>query len=156
MSNANTKRKTVDNGTKRQKLTPVEGEFQLLSLLKINLQGKEVGAIILKKGEANYTIQFAFTTKGVHTTLRQEAIDPIFDAIEAGLKDLPDGESLTIQLGSFTDDSSRQHDLDQLISKVNSSELKFLLMGEKARIQELTRTGVRKPKRLLLWCNLYR
>ncbi|MEQ8469125.1 hypothetical protein [Coleofasciculus sp. E1-EBD-02] len=152
MSNANTKRKTVNNGVKKQKLTPVEGEFQLLSLLKINLQGKEVGACILKKGEANYTIQFAFTTKGIHTTLRQEAIDPIFDAIEAGLKDLPDGESLTIQLGSFTDDSSRQRDLDQLISKVNSSELKFLLMGEKARIQELTRTGIRKPKRLLLFC----
>lgn len=152
MSNANTKRKTVNNGVKKQKLTPVESEFQLLSLLKINLQGKEVGAVILKKGEANYTIQFAFTTKGIHTTLRQEAIDPIFDAIEAGLKDLPDGESLTIQLGSFTDDSSRQRDLDQLISKVNSSELKFLLMGEKARIQELTRAGIRKPKRLLLFC----
>ncbi len=146
------KRKTVDNGVKKQRLTPVEGEFQLVSLLRFNLQGKEVGGCFLKKGEANYQVQFAFTTKGIHTTLRPGEVDPVFDAVESGLKDLPDGESLTIQLGSFTDDSSRQLELDELISRTPSSELKFLLMGEKARTQELTRSGLRKPKQLVLFC----
>ncbi|MBE9128023.1 MULTISPECIES: hypothetical protein [unclassified Coleofasciculus] len=145
-------RKTIDNGTQKVRCTPVESEFQLLSLLKINLQGKDVGGCILKKGEANYTIQFAFDCRGIHTTLREEAIDPVFEAIEAGFKDLPDGESLTIQLSSFTNDSDRQHSLDKLIAQTDLPELKFLLMGEKARIQEITRAGIRKPKRLILWC----
>ena len=149
--NQQTRRKTIDNGTGKLKVTPVESEFQLLSLLKINLQGKEVGGCILKKGEANYTIEFAFECRGIHTTLRNDAVEPVFDAIEAGLKDLPDGESLTLHLSSFTNDTSRQLALDQLIAQTDLPELKFLLMGEKARIQEITRAGIRKPKQLLLW-----
>ncbi len=59
-------------------------------------------------------IHFGFECKGIHATLRTEEIDPVFDAIESGLKDLPEGERLTIHLGSFTSDEKRQQELRNL------------------------------------------
>ncbi|MGD2184384.1 hypothetical protein [Lusitaniella coriacea] len=84
--------------------------------------------------------------------MREEEIEPTFDAIEAGLKDLPPGERLTIHLGSFADDCQRQQQLDGWIDRAEGSELRYLLMGERARSRDLTREGQRKPKFLHLYC----
>jgi hypothetical protein len=43
---------------------------------------------LLRKGVDNFLIQFGFECGGIHSTLRNEQIDPVFDAIESGLKDL--------------------------------------------------------------------
>lgn len=142
----------VDNGESKVRLTPVEDVFALTSMLQINLHGRSVGAYILRKGTENFLIQFGFECAGIHSTLRTEQIDPIFDAIESGLKDLPEGERLTIHLGSFTDDSSRQQHLKQLTSSAPNKELQYLLMGERCRTQQLTKLGIRKPKTLRLYC----
>ncbi len=146
------RREVVDNGEKKVKCTPLEGEFQFIGILKIDLQGKQVGGCILKKSEASYMICFGFECKGIHSTLRSDEIEPIFDFLEAGLKDLPENETLTIQLSSFTNDSHAQENLDRLIHQTNSPELQYLLMGEKARIREVTKQGIRKPKSLRLYC----
>ncbi len=70
---------------------------------------------------------------------------------ESALKELPTGERLTLHLSSFTSDSDRQTELNQLIAKAASPELRLLLMSEKARAQALKDSGTRKPKQLLLY-----
>ena len=100
-------------------------------MLQINLQGRSVGAYLLRKGIDNYIIQFGFECTGIHSTLRTEQIDPVFNAIESGLKDLPPGERLTIRLSSFSDDTTRQQQLKNLSDTAPNKELQFLLMGER-------------------------
>jgi hypothetical protein len=145
-------KKVVDNGEQRVRLTPLEDSFALVTMLQINLQGRSVGAYLLRKGIDNYLIQFGFECTGVHSTIRTEQIDPVFNAIESGLKDLPPGERLTIRLSSFTDDTNRQQQLENLSKTSPNKELQFLLMGERCRTQQLTSKGVRKPKKLRLYC----
>ncbi|MBV6627376.1 MAG: hypothetical protein KI793_31290 [Rivularia sp. (in: Bacteria)] len=145
-------KRIVDNGEQRVRLTPLEDSFALVTMLQINLQGKSVGAYVLRKGIDNYLIQFGFECTGVHSTLRTEQINPVFNAIESGLKDLPPGERLTIRLSSFTDDTTRQQQLKDLSETAPNKELQFLLMGERCRTQQLTSKGVRKPKKLRLYC----
>ncbi|NER27602.1 MAG: hypothetical protein F6J89_08195 [Symploca sp. SIO1C4] len=145
-------KKRVDNGEKFVTCTPLEDAFQLSSFLRVDLYGKRLGGCILRKGDSSYMVQFGFECQGIHSTLRLEQIDPVFDALEAGLKDLPEKESLTIHLGSFTNDSQRQEELSQLLQDSPSNEVRYLLMGEKVRIKELTKQGIRKPKFLRLYC----
>ncbi|MGB3651946.1 MAG: hypothetical protein WBA41_12150 [Rivularia sp. (in: cyanobacteria)] len=64
----------------------------------------------------------------------------------------PNPVPLTIRLSSFTDDTSRQQQLQNLSSTAPNKELQFLLMGERCRTQQLTEKGVRKPKKLRLYC----
>ncbi|BDA73805.1 hypothetical protein CAL7716_079710 [Calothrix sp. PCC 7716] len=145
-------KRIVDNGESKVSLTPVEDTLALVTMLQINLQGRSIGAYVLRKGTDNFLIHFGFECMGVHSTLRTEQIDPVFDAIESGLKDLPQGERLTIHLGSFTDDTVRQQQLKELTQTAPNKELQYLLMGERRRIQQLTQLGVRKPKMLRLYC----
>ncbi|PAX45837.1 hypothetical protein CK510_29580, partial [Brunnivagina elsteri CCALA 953] len=133
-------------------LTPLEDAFAPFTMLQINLQGRSIGAYLLRKGVDNFLIQFGFECAGIHSTLRSEQIDPVFDAIESGLKDLPDGERLTIHLSSFTNDNLRQQQLKDLSDIAPNKELQYLLMGERCRTQQLTIQGVRKPKILRLYC----
>jgi hypothetical protein len=65
---------------------------------------------------------------------------------------LPDGERLSIHLSSFTDDTVRQQQLQDLSDIAPNKELQYLLMGERCRTQQLTYQGVRKPKTLRLYC----
>ncbi|EDX74189.1 hypothetical protein MC7420_4174 [Coleofasciculus chthonoplastes PCC 7420] len=142
----------IHDGSTRRKGTPIEDAFSLVTMLRIELDGRKVGAYVLRKGENNFTIQFGFECKGIHPTLRADEIEPVFDALSAGLKDFPPSEHLTIHLSSFTTDVSRQEQLKQLIAVAPTVELKFLTLSERARVQELTRLGLRKPKTLRLYC----
>ncbi|MGD1871566.1 MAG: hypothetical protein ACFB02_00785 [Mastigocoleus sp.] len=146
------KSRVVKNGEKKVKLTPLEDGLALATMLQINLQGRRVGAYVLRKGGDKFLIRFGFECKGIHSIIRKEQIDAIFDSIESGLKDLPDGERLTIHLSSFTDDKARQEELKNLSLKAPNKELQYLLMGERRRTQELTQSGIRKPKKLHLYC----
>ncbi|HEY9610241.1 MAG TPA: hypothetical protein V6C93_12825, partial [Allocoleopsis sp.] len=144
-------KRTVDNGEQKIRYSPIENTFHLASMLQIGLSGRNIGAYVLQKGLNSFMVQFGFECKGIHSTLRSDEIDPVFDALEAGLKDLPDNERLTIHLGSFTDDTQRQEALSKLAEEAPSDELRYLLWGERARVRELTRKGVRKPKFLHLY-----
>jgi hypothetical protein len=130
------------------RLTPFEDALHLATMLRVCLNGRDVGGYILTKGiqKDRYCFVFGFECEGIHTTLRSEQIDTICNSIEAGLKDIPDGERITFHLGSFSDEKERQQELSELIKNTTSTDIKYLLMAERARIQELTRTGIRKPK----------
>ena len=140
-----------DDGMTRRKGTPLEDFFNLSTMLRIELDSRRIGGYVLRKGENNFKIQFGFECRGIHSALRTDQIDPIFDALESGLKDFPEGEQLTIHMGSFTSDVERQQQLSDLIKAAPSQELKFLVMGDRARVHELTNQGIRKPKTLLLY-----
>lgn len=144
-------KRQVDNGSETIRYTPLEDWFQFASMLSIRLGGRRIGAYIQRKGLNSFKIRFGWDCRGIHSTLRSEEIDPIFDALEAGLKDLPYNEELTINLGSFTSDIERQTELENLFQIAPNKELRYLLMGERARVRELTRKGIRKPKFLRLY-----
>ncbi len=146
-------KRVVENGERKVRLSPLEDGFSLVSMLQLNLQERSVGAYVLRKGMNNYLINFGFECKGIHNSLRSEQISPVFDAIDAGLKDLPQGERLTIHLSSFTDNRERQQQLKSLIKQAPNEELQYLLMGSRSRLSQLTQQGIRKPKQLRLYCS---
>ena len=145
--------KRFDDGMQERKGTPVEDFFALTTMLRLELDSRCIGGYVLRKGENNFKIQFGFECRGIHSALRDDQVDPIFDALESGLKDFPMGEHLTIHMESFTSDAERQHQLSELIKIAPSKELQFLLMGERVRVKELTDVGIRKPKTLRLYAS---
>jgi hypothetical protein len=133
-------------------LTPFEDITHLAGIASISLAGrKDIGALILKKGE-NIQIRFCFDIRGIHPSLPEEQIAPIFENIEGGLKELPERESLTIHIGSFTDDTVRQQELREIEKKCNLEQLNLLIRSERLRARSLTQAGTRKNKFLRFWC----
>ena len=120
----------------------------LAGFAQIDLKGRSVGAALLQKSKHRFCFVFGFKTTGIHDTLRPDQIPPTLRSFESALKELPSGERLTVHLSSFTEDSDRQSELDRLMEKASSAELRLLLMSEKARAQELKASGTRKPKSL--------
>ena len=147
-------KRSVGTATESQtRLTPFEDALHLASMLRVSLGGRDVGAYILTKGtqKDRFCFVFGFDCLGVHTTLSAEQINTIVTNIENGLKDIPFGEEITFHLSSFSSDSQRQQELVSLIEKAPSRDLKFLLMAERARVQELTLAGIRKAKVLRIY-----
>ena len=130
------------------RLTPFEDALHLATMLQISLNSRDIGAYLLSKGtqKDRFCFVFGFDCQGIHTTLTFEQIEKIFDNLEAGLKDIPLGEKMTLHLGSFRSDKSRQKQLSSLIKQASSQEVQYLLMAERARAKELTKAGIRKPK----------
>lgn len=135
------------------RLTPFEDALHLATMLRISLDGRDVGGYILNKANKkdSFCFVFGFDCRGIHTTLRPEQIDTICNNIEAGLKDIPGGEKLTFHLGSFTSETRRQQELASLVKQAASPNIKYLLMAERARVKELTQSGIRKPKFLKIY-----
>ncbi len=135
------------------RLTPFEDALHLATMLKVSLDGRDVGGYILNKANKkdSFCFVFGFDCRGIHTTLRPEQIDTICNNIEAGLKDIPGGEKLTFHLGSFTSETKRQEELASLVKQAASPNIKYLLMAERARVKELTQSGIRKPKFLRIY-----
>lgn len=135
------------------RFNPIEDALHLSTMLRIAIHGLNVGSCILIKGDKpdRLCFVFGFDCAGIHSTLRLEQSNTIFNNLEAGLKDLIQNEEITFHLSSFADDESRQKELKAAIATAPSIDFKYLLMAEQARIQELTRKGVRKPKSLRIY-----
>ncbi|YAF99383.1 MAG: hypothetical protein AB3A66_30010 (plasmid) [Nodularia sp. CChRGM 3473] len=144
--------KTEKLGKTTLTLTPFEDVVHLAGICEIELAGRQgVGALILKKKET-IQIKFAFDCNGIHPSLATEQVLPIFEGIEAGLKEIPEREFLTIHFGSFTNDYQRQKELNQIENECKIEQMKLLLRSERLRVRSLTNLGVRKNKFLRLWC----
>ncbi|WP_218082500.1 hypothetical protein [Anthocerotibacter panamensis] len=144
-------KQSISSGSRKVSFTPIEDMLNLATMVHINLRGRKLGAYLLMKGKNSFSFVFGFDCQGIHSTLRQDQVEALFDQVESGLKDLPPGESITFHLASFSSDEVRQQQLAELVERSGSEDLQFLLMGERARVQELTRNGIRKPKRLRLY-----
>ncbi|MBW4626848.1 MAG: hypothetical protein KME49_15435 [Brasilonema octagenarum HA4186-MV1] len=146
-------KQSVGIAGQENRLTPFEDALNLATMLRIAVDGRDVGAYILTKGSQRdrFCFVFGFECRGIHTTLRTEQIDTICNNIEAGLKDLPPEERVTFHLGSFSTDKKRQQELASLVQKTQSPSIQYLLTSERARTQQLTRAGIRKPKFLRVY-----
>lgn len=140
---------------KKQTYNPFEDEFCLSGFLRVESESKSVGAAILRKHQSDdFKIVYAFECRAIQPLLKLEQIDSTFDALEQGLKDFPEQETLTVHLGSFTDDLLRQRQLDQLVQQnQNCLELQLFVKEEKKRVSSLTEKGIRKTKFLNLYCS---
>ena len=140
-------------GDNQSRLTPFEDALHLATMLRVSLNGRDLGAYMLTKGNSKdkFSFVFGFDCLGIHTTLSPEQINTTITNIESGLKDIPFGEKVTFHLSSFSSDRKRQKELTSLIEKAPSRDIKFLLMAERARVQELTLSGIRKPKVLRIY-----
>ena len=58
---------------------------------------------------------------------------------------------MTLHIGSFSSDKQRQQELADLVKRTPSRDIKYLLTAERARIQELSNSGIRKPKFLRIY-----
>ncbi|MBW4642681.1 MAG: hypothetical protein KME23_06700 [Goleter apudmare HA4340-LM2] len=135
-----------------KRLTPFEDLIHIAAIASISIGGrKDIGAIILKKNDG-LQIKFCFECQGIHPSLPEEQIVPIFEGIEAGLKEIPYGETLTLHLGSFTEDFDRQQELKAIENGCCREELMLLMRSERLRIRELTKNGTRKNKFLRIYC----
>ena len=146
-------KQTVGGSGSETRFTPFEDALHLSTMLSFSLNGRDIGAYILTKSNQknNFCFVFGFDCRGIHTTLRTEQINTICNNIESGLKDIPEGERITFHLGSFSSEEKRQRELTSLIKRVKSPDIKYLLMSERARVKELTRSGIRKPKFLRVY-----
>ncbi|WP_339459298.1 hypothetical protein [Nodularia spumigena] len=146
-------KQTLSIAGKESRLTPFEDALHLATMLRIALDGRDIGAYILNKEtqKDRFCFVFGFECRGIHTTLRSEQIETIFNNIESGLKDIPEGEKMTLHMGSFSSDKKRQAELADLVKRTPSRDIKYLLTAERARIQELTNSGIRKPKFLRIY-----
>ncbi|MBW4615259.1 MAG: hypothetical protein KME21_18680 [Desmonostoc vinosum HA7617-LM4] len=146
-------KQSVNVAGNETRLTPFEDALHLATMLRVCLNGRDIGAYLLTKGtqKDRFCFVFGFECKGIHTTLRPEQIDTIFNNLEAGLKDIPSGERMTLHLGSFSSDRHRQQELTSLLKKTPSRDIKYLLMAERARVKEMTASGIRKPKFLRIY-----
>jgi hypothetical protein len=108
-------------------LTPFEDITHIAGIASISLGGrKNIGALILKKKE-DIQIRFCFDIQGIHPSLSEEQILPIFENIEGGLKELPERETLTIHIGSFTSDTFRQQELKKIEKECDLEQLTLLM-----------------------------
>ncbi|WP_199192293.1 hypothetical protein [Chlorogloea sp. CCALA 695] len=133
-------------------LTPFEDITHVAGIASISLGNRtDIGAVILQKNQ-DIQVKFCFDAQGLHPSLPEEQIFPILENIESGLKELPEGELLTIHLGSFTDDFVRQRELKEIEDQCKLPQLSLLIRSERLRIRNLTKAGLRKNKFLRLWC----
>ena len=148
----------------RKKVKVIQGEQQktvfqsafedfthLAGFAHIELKSRSVGAAVIQRSKNRFCFVFGFSSYGIHDTLRPEQIPPVINNFESALKELLPGERMTVHLSSFAADADRQNELDALMEKAPSAELRLLLMSEKARTQELKRSGTRKPKQLHIY-----
>ncbi len=121
-------------------------------MVSIRLRNRHLGAYLLKKNQSSpWQLVFGFACEGIHSFLSSEEIDGVFDQVEAGLKDFLPSESVTFHLGAFKTDRDRQSSLASLIKRSPIDEVKFLLLGERQRVQELALSGLREPKLLKVY-----
>ena len=143
-------KKVVGTGKNKRALSPIEDEFHLVCLTRIQLKGQSVGAYLLQKG-TQFRLVWAFDCLGISSTLSSEEVDEIVERLRSGFKGLPAREQLTIHMGTFASDADRQAQLKHLTGIAPIDELKFLLKALRARIQKLTRRGSHNPKFLRLY-----
>ena len=128
----------------------IEDEFHLVCPIKFQLKGQHVGAYLLQK-KGMLRVVWAFKWRGINSTLSRDEAQNIAELIETGLKQIPHGEELTINAGTFSSERERIAELEELISSTSAQENKFLLKWAISRLQRLTQLGKHNPKFLKVY-----
>lgn len=141
----------VGTNKKKRVIDSIEDEFHLVCPIRFQLKGQHVGAYLLQK-KGTFRVVWAFKWRGINSTLSKDEAKTIAELIDSGLKQIPQGEELTINAGTFSSDSERIAELSELI-KHNSAvpENQFLLKWAISRVQRLTQMGKHNPKFLRIY-----
>ncbi|MEO1391198.1 MAG: hypothetical protein AAFV85_28030 [Cyanobacteria bacterium J06634_6] len=139
-------------GTQRYTFKPFEDESHLECICRLVLRGRNVGAYLLKK-RGQFTFVFGFRPVGIHTLLAQGQAETVLGHLEEGLKGFRPGDRLRIHLRSFSEDISRQQELESLIQRNSALESKFLLMAQQRAVREMTNQGMRQPKQIYMFAS---
>lgn len=141
----------MDVNGQKKRLIPFENYINLEDIIDFRLRDRQVGAYMETIGNRSvFKFTFGFECDGVHSNLTYDEMEPFFDAIADGLKDFPKDHALKIWFSSYTSDRDRQKELTE-VARSASQPIQYILLAEKKRLAELTRQGIRKPKRLLLF-----
>lgn len=133
---------------KEETFFAIEDEFDLANFVCVRRGGREMWAMLLSSGERKQFV-FGFVLEGIH----ENQIDlETIKAVRSGYKEVTANEKLTIQSRSFPDDSERQAQLQQLAASGLNPRLRFFIFGEQYRTKELTKLGVRKLKKQIVFC----
>lgn len=135
---------------KKRVVDAIEDEFHLVCPIKFQLKGQHVGAYLLQK-KGMLRVVWAFKWRGINSTLSRDEAQKIAQLIETGLKQVPQGEELTINAGTFSDEKDRIAELKELISSSEAQENEFLLKWAISRLQRLTQLGKHNPKFLRVY-----
>lgn len=135
---------------KKEEVEPIEDKFDLVCLIRFQLKGQHVGAYLLQK-KGTLRVVWAFKWKGINSTLSREEAQAIAELIESGLKQIPLGEELTINAGTFSSAGDRVAELKQLKNSVETEEHEFLLDWGISRVQRLAQLGKHNPKFLRVY-----
>ncbi len=138
-----------DTGAKR--ISAFENYLHLEAMARYQIRGRDIGAFLLEKN-GSLRVTFGFECRGVHATLPESQTQPTLKAIEDGLKDLPEGETLTFRARTFADDALRQEQLRALQENCEDNPiLQLILVGERKRVWELKEDGKYNPKTLQIF-----
>lgn len=133
------------------KLMPFQNYQNLLCLVTIKKDGREVSAYLLSEG-SQYQLVFGFETTGFHNLLHRNEVSNAATALEEGLKDIPPGEKMTFHTGCYSSDSARQQQLTQQADNCHLKPVSVLVRNEQKRVQELTLTGTRQIWNQTIFC----
>ena len=138
------KNKVITVNGKKEKLVPFHKESDLHALMELSF-GYDKFAVYLKcdkKGRWSATIPLLM--KGLHTEMLDEDATNYALQLSQVLKDIPDGEDLTLMLGCRSKSHRRQEQLQKLRSKNNLPLIDLILSSDGYRIKETTAKGSRQ------------
>lgn len=119
---------------------PVERESQLLCMVDFQLDSQEVGGCLLRQRD-QYKCIFGFEIEPIVYNRKPDEYYNIGEQLNEGLKDWPKDEHPWFVIDNFSDCSTRLAELDELITRAPTDEIKFLLEWDKARVIGLTQTN---------------
>lgn len=134
-----------------------EDSLNVAEIVDFQMEDHRFGAYQLhKRDNINntdvYQLCFGFEVSGIHSFNSPESLEDSANNLSDGLKTAPSGESLTLRLTTESNCDQRLRQLDRLIERAPSEELKYLLRAEKERVDQLSAKGLRQPKTLRAYC----
>jgi hypothetical protein len=139
-------KKAVGLNSSKRRVTPIEDELHIVSVIRFQLGGKRVGAYLLQKGKI-FRIVFGFDCLGISRYQEVEQIQSfVNEKLLPGIKDFFPGEIINFHMGSFSEGIEKERELEKLFNNTSNYPLKFLLTKTKARVKKLILSGKHNPK----------
>lgn len=144
------------DGNRPVDIHSLKQQLALETFVEHSINGHDIGCSILRKGRSKFRFVFGFSCTGLHPVQTEDEAKLTSKGIErlisAGVEQ-EDGieSSCSFHLESFSDDSGRQHYLDNLVDTCDSFPLRALAHSEKKRSKELTEAKTKQSKRLTIY-----
>lgn len=135
------------------KFMPFENEVDICSLVKIVKNDRQIAGLLLKsQNEQTYQVIFPFRLSGLHDILYSEEVSTASKNLEAGWREIPQGEKITLYGGCHSRDRDRQSYLSKVSRNCELEPISVLIRNEQRRIQQLKRNGNRSSWEQIAFC----